>query len=193
MPHFHAIAAMSENRVIGDHGKIPWHLPEDFRWFKHKTMGGTLIMGRKTFESIGKPLPGRKTIVLTHQAVFVDDVEICTDATMLIQRFSDEQAVRPEWGEHIHMPETATSEPFRPPWICGGAQVYQRFLPECMKLYLTRIKSTVPGDVFFPPFENDFSLSQVIHETENFRVERWLRNGYTTYTSHESWPFPPSS
>ena len=58
MPTFFAIAAMSENRVIGSQGKIPWHLPEDFRWFKHKTMGGTLIMGRKTFESIGKPLPG---------------------------------------------------------------------------------------------------------------------------------------
>ncbi len=56
---------MSENRAIGIAGKIPWHLPEEYRWFKHKTMGGTLIMGRKTFESIGKPLPGRQTVVLS--------------------------------------------------------------------------------------------------------------------------------
>jgi len=66
MPTFNAIAAMSENRVIGVNGKMPWHLAEDFRWFKHKTMGGTLIMGRKTFASIGKPLPGRETVVLSH-------------------------------------------------------------------------------------------------------------------------------
>src|SRR5476649_2734036 len=67
MPFF-AIAAMSENRVIGNQGKIPWHIPEDFRWFKHKTMGGTLIMGRKTFESIGKPLSGRKTLILSRHS-----------------------------------------------------------------------------------------------------------------------------
>ncbi len=65
MPTIHAIAAVSENRVIGNQGKIPWHLPDDFRWFKHKTMGATLVMGRKTYESIGKPLPGRKTVVLS--------------------------------------------------------------------------------------------------------------------------------
>jgi len=80
MPLFHAIAAMSENRVIGDKGKIPWHIADDFRWFKHKTMGGTLIMGRKTFESIGKPLPGRKTIVLTRQPLNIPGVEVVSDA-----------------------------------------------------------------------------------------------------------------
>src|SRR5271166_2104453 len=65
MKHFKAIAAMSENRVIGDGGKIPWHLPEDFKWFKSTTMGHVIVMGRKTFESIGRPLPGRETIVLS--------------------------------------------------------------------------------------------------------------------------------
>src|SRR6201999_2353605 len=63
--HFKAIAAMSENRVIGNGNKIPWHLPEDFKWFKKMTMGNVMVMGRKTFESIGKALPGRETIVLT--------------------------------------------------------------------------------------------------------------------------------
>ena len=65
MKHFKAIAAMSLNRVIGDGNRIPWHLPEDFKWFKATTLGHVLVMGRKTFESIGKPLPGRDTIVLT--------------------------------------------------------------------------------------------------------------------------------
>ncbi|NDA69217.1 MAG: dihydrofolate reductase, partial [Verrucomicrobia bacterium] len=61
MKHFKAIAAMSLNRVIGDGNKIPWHLPEDFKWFKQTTLGHVLVMGRKTFESIGRPLPGRET------------------------------------------------------------------------------------------------------------------------------------
>src|SRR5436305_15119378 len=63
--HFKAIAAMSENRVIGQGNKIPWHLPEDFKWFKKMTTGQVVVMGRKTFESIGKPLPNRETIVLS--------------------------------------------------------------------------------------------------------------------------------
>ncbi|HAV62180.1 MAG TPA: dihydrofolate reductase, partial [Verrucomicrobiales bacterium] len=65
MTAFTAIAAMSENRVIGHGNRIPWHLPEDFRFFKSTTMGHVLVMGRKTFESIGRPLPGRETIVLS--------------------------------------------------------------------------------------------------------------------------------
>ena len=65
MKKFQAIAAMAENRVIGNGNKIPWHLPDDFKWFKAKTMGHILIMGRKTFESIGRPLPGRETIILS--------------------------------------------------------------------------------------------------------------------------------
>ena len=65
MKHFKAIAAMSLNRVIGAGGKIPWHLPEDFKWFKKMTMGNVIVMGRKTFESLGQPLPNRKNLILT--------------------------------------------------------------------------------------------------------------------------------
>ena len=65
MSAFKAIAAMSENRVIGRGNEIPWHIPEDFKWFKETTMGHVLVMGRRTFESIGKALPGRETMVLT--------------------------------------------------------------------------------------------------------------------------------
>src|SRR5580698_9103243 len=127
MPLFHAIAAMSENRVIGDRGKIPWHLPEDFRWFKHKTLGDTLIMGRKTFESIGKPLPGRKTLVLTRL-----------------------NSTGPGGAPSVSLASLVKLEPDQTYWICGGAEIYRQFLPRCAALYLTRVKRVVAGDAFFP-------------------------------------------
>jgi dihydrofolate reductase len=174
MPIFHAIAAMSENRVIGNHGKLPWHLPEEYRWFKHKTMGGTLVMGRITYESIGKPLPGRKTIVLTRQPMNIPGVEVCPNAQLLLDRLDSES-----------ISGTTT-------WICGGTQIYEQFLPKCRCLYLTRVKQNLKGDAFFPAFDNDFSLEQVIHENHDFRIERWFRNGGTHSAAAEPWPFPAS-
>jgi hypothetical protein len=84
--HFKAIAAMSLDRVIGFGGKIPWHLPEDFRWFKRMTTGDVVVMGRKTFESIGKALPDRKTIVLSRSASRTRDVTVVRDQARLIWR-----------------------------------------------------------------------------------------------------------
>jgi dihydrofolate reductase len=167
---FHAIAAMSENRVIGNQSKIPWHLPEDFRWFKHKTMGGTLIMGRKTFESIGKPLPGRETLVLSRTKM-VFGAETCHDLSKLDEMLS----TRP-----------------KPYWICGGVEIYRQFLRSCDLLYLTQVKSVVSGDAFFPPFEDKFELDQVIHENAQFRVERWRRLFHHEMPpiEPEAWPFP---
>jgi dihydrofolate reductase len=168
MPVFHAIAAMSENRVIGANGKIPWHLKDDFRWFKHKTMGGTLLMGRKTFASIGKPLPGRKTMVLTRGRMENPEVEICPDASSL--------------------PEISGLG-----WVCGGAEIYRQLLPMCERLYLTRVKREVAGDTFFPAFEDEFRLDQVIHDEAEFRVERWINTALVAASSEfETWPFPSS-
>jgi dihydrofolate reductase len=167
MPVFHAIAAMSENRVIGDRGKIPWQLKDDFRWFKHKTMGGTLLMGRKTFASIGKPLPGRKTIVLTRGRLENPEVQVCSDAAGL--------------------PEISGLG-----WVCGGAEIYRELLPKCERLYLTRVKREVPGDAFFPAFEDRFRLDQVIHDEAQFRVERWI-NLAAPAPEQELWPFPLDS
>src|ERR1700761_2861456 len=127
---FYAIAAMSENRVIGDHSKIPWHLPEDFRWFKHKTMGGTLVMGRKTFESIGKPLPGRKTVVLTRGSLVVPGVETYSDGKKILDQLRSMEDA--ELGLHARFIPPPT--PLPPVWICGGAEIYQQFLPECLRL-----------------------------------------------------------
>jgi len=169
---FYAIAAMSENRVIGNQGKIPWHIPEDFRWFKHKTMGGTLIMGRKTFESIGKPLPGRETVVVS-SAFTASGVNICHDL--------------------LHLDEVLANLP-APYWICGGAEIYRQLLTRCDLLYLTQVKRIIPGDAFFPSFfTDDFKLDQTIHENAEFSVERWIHQGkpleFHLKWPTETWPF----
>ncbi len=166
MPPLHAIAAMSENRVIGSAGKIPWRLPLDFRWFKHKTMGSAMIMGRKTFESIGEPLPGRTSLVLSRQGGASAGARFFTDAEKLL----------------------ASLPANEPAWVVGGAEIYRQFLPRCTFLYLSRVKRTAAGDVFFPAFEEQFTLDQVIHENDDFRVERWLHHGATPEQS-EAWPF----
>ena len=172
---FNAIAAMSENRIIGSQGKIPWHLPEDFRWFKQKTMGGTLVMGRKTFESIGKALPGRKTIILSRQARESFSIPSYTLKTL----FDDYAENHPEESY----------------WVCGGGEVYSQLLDHCAYLYLTVVKRPVEGDTFFPPqaqVEKTHRLDQMIHENAQFRVERW-RNRELSEEDElgaESWPFP---
>jgi dihydrofolate reductase len=147
---FQAIAAMSLNRVIGAANRIPWHLPEDFQWFKQMTTGHVIVMGRKTFESIGKPLPNRTTMVLTHQPGPIADVETISD---LNQIDTGNPALR---GRKV--------------FICGGAQVYQQALPMCSDLYLTLVKHVVQGDTFFPPFENQFKLAEEILDRPEFRI-----------------------
>lgn len=146
-----AIAAMAENRVIGAGLKIPWHLPEDFKWFKFVTMGGTLVMGRRTYESIGRPLPGRTTLVLTRGQFERAGVMTVNSLGALRGRT---------------LPQ--------PVFICGGSDVYRQTLRECHELFLTRVKQMVSGDAFFPPFEHLFALKEVIRDTPQFSIERWL-------------------
>ena len=126
---------MSLNRVIGCGNRIPWHLPEDFKWFKQMTTGQVIVMGPKTFESIGKPLPHRETIVLTRGSFQPPGVRTISDLGRL---------------DPAHDP--------RDMFICGGAQIYAQALPFCSDLFLTLIKREVEGDTLFPPFENRFEL-----------------------------------
>src|SRR5215510_4298685 len=106
---FKAIAAMSLNRVIGAGGKIPWHLPEDFKWFKQMTTGHVLVMGRKTFDSIGKPLPNRTTLVLSRSGVPIPGTTTISEISQLkTMSFGDRQI-----------------------FICGGAEIYRQTLPLC--------------------------------------------------------------
>lgn len=156
MPHFKAIAAMADNTVIGHQGQIPWHLPEDFRWFKKTTMGQHLLMGRKTYDSIGRPLPGRSTYVLSRQEQTIPGVTVINDLTPLRQ-----------------LPDSAIV------WLAGGAELYSRYLKLCSELYLTRIPIKPAGDTFFPEFESDFELQETVLKTEHMTIEKWsnLRQG----------------
>ncbi len=147
MKSFKAIAAMSENRVIGQGNKIPWHLPEDFKWFKKMTTGQIIVMGRKTFESIGKPLPNRETIVLSRGNFSFPGVRTVSDLSQ-IDLAQETQDV----------------------FLCGGAQIYAQTLPQCSDLYLTVVKRTVEGDAFFPPFEDQFDLVGEILDTPDFTI-----------------------
>jgi dihydrofolate reductase len=152
---FKAIAAMSLNRVIGAGNRIPWHLPEDFKWFKKMTTGHVIVMGRKTFESIGKPLPNRTTIVLTRSAGPIPGVRTISDLSQLDP--AD--------------PVLAGREIF----ICGGAQLYRQALPLCSDLYLTLVQRVVEGDTLFPPFEEQFELVEgVLHHPE-FKILHYRR------------------
>lgn len=155
MNTFKAIAAMSENRVIGNGGKIPWHLPEDFKWFKTSTMGGILVMGRKTYESIGRPLPGRDTYVLSRQAREIRGVHSFTDLSVL---------------DHLDTDQTI--------WIAGGGEIYEQMLPKCSELYLSRVHREVEGDAFFPEFEDQFRLDAIVQKNDDFTVEHWIRPTY---------------
>ena len=152
MKYFQAIAAMSLNRVIGKNNKIPWHLPEDLRFFKKMTTGQIVVMGRKTFESIGKPLPDRTTLVLTRGQTHIPGVETITDLSQI----------------DLHK-ET------RQVFICGGAQVYKEALPRCSDLYLTLVKREVDGDAFFPPFEDEFEFAALILERPEFKITHYVR------------------
>ena len=147
---FKALAAMSLNRVIGAAGKLPWRLPDDFKWFKQMTTGQVIIMGRRTFESIGKPLPNRTTIVLSRSSVKIPGVETIPDLALL------DPAAPGLIGREL--------------FICGGAQVYAQALPLCSDLYLTLVKRVVQGDTFFPPFEQRFTLLEEIREEADFKI-----------------------
>jgi dihydrofolate reductase len=126
------IVAMGENRVIGGSGHIPWHLPADFKHFKELTMGHPIVMGRKTFESIGKPLPGRVNIVITRDANYRREgivVVVSPDAAVAA-------AAAAPGGDEM--------------FVIGGAEIYKLFLPRADRIYLTQVHGTFEGDVFFP-------------------------------------------
>jgi dihydrofolate reductase len=147
---FKAIAAMSLNRVIGSDGKIPWHLPEDFRWFKQMTTGHVIVMGRKTFESIGKALPNRETIVLSRSGFSHPDVRTVAS-----------------------LAELDAAHESREIFICGGAEIYAQTLPLCSDLYLSVVKREVEGDAFFPPFEDRFELVGLVFDRPEFEVRHY--------------------
>lgn len=138
-----ALAAMSRNRSIGLNGKLPWHLLEDLIWFKKFTLGKKIVMGRKTFDSVGL-LPNRFIYVLTRKS------------TKLIKQLAKEKKIKIIRKIH-RIPKDAI--------ICGGAEIYTETLEQCTDLFLTFIDRNYKGDTFFPHFEDDFNLVNAIkHE-----------------------------
>lgn len=158
-PRLIAIAAMAANRVIGRGGGLPWHLPEDLKFFKQTTLGHPVLMGRKTFESIvarlGKPLPGRTNIVLSETLPPTAGVEIIRRIEELPARLAPAA------------PQTV--------YLIGGARLYQTLLPECDELLLTFIDQPHEGDTRFPPFEDDFELREVLARGAGFEIRRYVR------------------
>ncbi|MBU1406220.1 MAG: dihydrofolate reductase [Proteobacteria bacterium] len=128
------IAAMAKNRVIGRGNGIPWHIPSELQRFKAMTMGHTLIMGRKTFESIGRPLPGRKTVIITRNPEYhAPGCSVAPSLNAAIALCPSEETI----------------------FIAGGGEIYREALPLAEAIYLTVLDREVEGDTIFPEFDPD--------------------------------------
>ena len=132
-----AIAAMSQSRVIGCQGQLPWRIPEDFKRFREVTTGHTVVMGRRTFESIGKALPGRNNVVLTRHPIPNNP------------------------GVEVHRSKESVLGTYSHFFVIGGEQIYGLFLPQVSTIHLTVVPGTYRGDAYFPEFETDFELKKV--------------------------------
>ncbi|TXH08233.1 MAG: dihydrofolate reductase [Candidatus Moraniibacteriota bacterium] len=146
-PRISLIAALSENRVIGNRGAIPWHLKDDFRRFKERTTGHVIIMGRKTYESIGRPLPGRTNIVITRDTG--RDIPGCIVVDSLAEALAKARAIE-------------SKEIF----VIGGGQIYAEALALADRLYLTLVHAIMDGDAFFPEYSHIFGKILESEEAE---------------------------
>jgi len=127
------IAAYADHRVIGDHGRIPWRLPDDFAHFKATTMGGVLVMGRATYDSIGRPLPGRTTIVVTRNP------DGSAGGVLVVHSVPEALALAAEQSGETY--------------VAGGTQLYEQTLPLATHQVLTEVHLTVDGDAHYPEFD----------------------------------------
>lgn len=149
-----AIVAMTPERVIGRNGTLPWHLPEDLAFFKRTTSGHAIVMGRKTYESIGKPLPKRRNIVLTRD---------------------------PAWSapgvEVIHSPGEleALAGADEKIFVIGGAEIYSAFLDRLDEVLVSHVFENYPGDTRLPVFEHAFAEPEIVESHAGFEVRRYQR------------------
>jgi len=148
------IWAMGKNREVGLDLKIPWHIPEDFKYFKETTFGKPVIMGLKTFKSLGKPLPGRRNIVLNFDKIDIPGCEVITSIPEAIEAVKDEEEA----------------------FIIGGASIYKQFLDKVDRLYMTYIDHEFEANIFFPEF--DIDEWKMISETKGKKDEK---NPYDYY------------
>ena len=152
--HLTAIVAMTPDRVIGKAGKLPWHLPDDLAFFKRTTSGHPIVMGRKTYESIGRPLPKRRNIVLTR-----------------------DESWSAEGVEVIHQPDDLGKLAGLDGrvFIIGGSEIYAAFLPKLDDLVVSHVFEGHDGDTWLPRFENEFPAEEVLETHADFEVRRHFR------------------
>lgn len=158
-PIISIIAAMARNRTIGINNTLPWRIPEDLKRFKELTMGHHMIMGRKTFDSIGKPLPGRTTVVVTH------DLELKIAGCIVAHSLAD--AVTASAGDEKIL-------------IVGGADIYRQALSLADTLYITEIQQDVVGDTWFPKFDKS-EWQEVSREIRHQKSPEPLEYHFVTY------------
>ncbi len=148
-----AIVAISENYVIGKNGDLPWRISEDLKWFKKITLGHTLLMGRKTWESLPGPLPKRENWVLSSNLGEQPDIQVFSKLEEALVAGSDREL-----------------------FIIGGGELYRQTLPLCGELYVSEVsREVVDGDAFFPPFKDKFEIMENLYKNDDFCLNRWTR------------------
>tara|TARA_R110002096_G_scaffold173997_4_gene349570 strand:- start:4515 stop:4982 length:468 start_codon:yes stop_codon:yes gene_type:complete len=152
-PRTIAIVAMAANRVIGRNGGLPWQLPDDLKFFKRTTTGSAILMGRKTWDSIGRPLPKRRNIVLSCS------LESVPEGVDLIRHPDDLEKLSLETDVYV----------------IGGAMIYDYFFARCDEVLLTYVFAEYEGDTFLPPFEEEFQLAEVVETHPEFEIRRYIR------------------
>ena len=152
------IVAHDLNRVIGKDNKMPWHIPSELAYFKEKTMGKAIVMGRNTFESIGRPLPGRLNVIITRNLSYEHE------GVTVVHSIEDAIRVATEYHEDV--------------MIIGGEQIFKEVLPYADLLYVTRIEKKYQGDTFFPPYENDWVIDS---SSDTITTEDGLNYTYLIY------------
>jgi len=156
------IAAMAKNRVIGKDNKLPWSIPDDLKNFKKLTTGNTIIMGRKTFESIGKPLPNRNNIVVSSTMQPLNGVQVCKNIQEALEKAKS-------IGKEI--------------FIIGGAQIYEQTIPIADKMFISHVKKEHEGDAHFPNFEINEWQAEQKNDYPEFELVVYTRKNGTTQKS----------
>jgi len=161
------VVAAAENDVIGRDGELPWHLPDDLRRFKRTTVGHVVIMGRRTYESVGAPLPDRSTIIVTRQAAYeVRGATICAGVDAALTTAAE-------------MPNVPRGEIL----VLGGESIYREALPRAGRVYLTRVHAIVEGDTHFPGLDDHWHITRHEHHPADdrhalpFSFQVWERDG----------------
>jgi dihydrofolate reductase len=152
-----AIAAMAENRVIGNENRIPWHIPEEMEFFQKTTRDASVLMGRRTFESIGHPLPGRQNIVMTRNRFWTHDNVI------VIQ----------------NLEQLLNLNIKNPIWVCGGAAIYQQLFPACRELLLSVVAGEFCGNTKLPDFDEFFVKNRTLLTCPAFTIDHYVSRKFS--------------